>query len=115
MVAVDANGNVDYVPPGHWGDNLGLGGMAQTLWVFPAGFSGPVLVREQRLDAAGQVWFNAVDGPALPQLQMTVPLVEASSLFLEYGAWYIRFNRPGCYGLQIDWSQGAERIIFRAE
>jgi hypothetical protein len=115
IVAVDANGNVDYVPPGHWGDNLGLGGMAETLWIFPPGFSGPVLVRGQRLDAAGKVWFNSVNGPALPQLQMMVPLDPSSPPYKPYGGWYIRFNTPGCYGLQVDWSRGTERIIFRAE
>jgi hypothetical protein len=114
VVAVDGNGNVDYVPPGHWGDNLGLGGMAKTLWIFPAGFSGPVFVRGQRLDAAGKVWFNALGGPALSELQILVPLGQSSPPYQQYGDWYIRFNTPGCYGLQVDWSRGTERIIFRA-
>jgi hypothetical protein len=116
IVAVDANGNVDYVPPGHWGDTLGLGGMAKTLWIFAAGFSGPVLVRGQRLDAAGKIWFNSPNGPALPQLPMMVPLdLPSSEPYQLYGNSYMRFNTPGCYGLQIDWSRGTERIIFRAE
>jgi hypothetical protein len=121
IVAVDADGNVDYVPPAQWGaDQHGWGGMAKTFWVFPTTFVGPVLVRGQRLDTAGVVRFNDVTGPLLTQLQILVPVEPFlpepfSPPYQMHGDWYIRFNAPGCYGLQIDWLQGTEWIIFRTE
>jgi hypothetical protein len=72
--------------------------------------------RGQRLDSSGAVRFNEVTGPLLAQLQIMVPMEAIAPPFAppyqDYGSWYIRFNAPGCYGLQIDWSQGSERIIF---
>jgi hypothetical protein len=89
------------------------------VWIFPTTFSGPVLVRGQRLDRAGVVRFNDITGPLLAQLQLMVPMQAIAPPFAppyrQYGSWYIRFDAPGCYGLQIDWSQGTEWIIFRAE
>jgi hypothetical protein len=83
----------------------------------PAPF--PVLVRGQRLDAAGVVRFNTltepgVSGPLLTQLQILVPTKPATPAYQDDGNLYVRFDAPGCYGLQIDWSQGTEWIIFRA-
>jgi len=115
IVEVDADGNVAYGPASSWGDHIGWGGMFKTLWVFPSTFSGPVLVRGQRLDRAGMIRFNDVTGPLLTRLQILVPKEPSPPQFQVDGAWYIRFNAPGCYGLQIDWLQGTERIIFRAQ
>ena len=44
----------------------------------------------------------------------TASMVSSSSPYQGDGSWYIRFNAPGCYGLQIDWLNGTEWIIFRA-
>lgn len=116
IVAVDANGNVDYVPSNQWGaDQLGWGGMAKTLWAFPTTFAGPVLVRGQRLDSVGAVRFNAIGGQLLTQLQILVPIESSSPPYQVDGGWYIRFNAPGCYGLQMDWLHGTEQVFVRAE
>ena len=80
-------------------------------------------VRGRRLDEAGVIRLNSltgptVAGPLLAELPIMVPLEPIAPPFAppyqQYGSWYIRFNAPGCYGLQIDWLQGTEWIIFRA-
>ncbi len=114
IAVVAANGTVIYIPASRWGDTLGWGGMSHTLWLFQGTFAGPALVRGRRLDASGSVRFNAPNEP----LQSTVRIVvqaQPAALYQEYGNWYIRLNAPGCYGLQIDWLQGTERIIFQAQ
>jgi hypothetical protein len=115
IVPVDSGGNAVYGPASTWGDHIGWGGMPATLWIIPSSFSGPVLVRGQRLDKAGVVGFDQYPGPPLlTQLPIMAPLVPSSPPYQVEGDWYIRFNAPGCYGLQIDWLQGTEWIIFRA-
>ena len=114
IVGVDAAGNAPYGPPSAWGDTLGWGGMPKTLWISPSTFAGPVLVRGQRLDQPGQMGFNSYGGPLLPELHINVATVSSSSPYQGDGNWYIRFNAPGCYGLQVDWLNGTEWIIFRA-
>lgn len=32
-----------------------------------------------------------------------IPTELATPSYQAYGNWYIQFNVPGCYGLQIDW------------
>jgi hypothetical protein len=115
IIGVAADGTIPYLQASRWGDTLGWGGMPKTLWVFTSRFSGPVLVRGQRLDAGGSIRFNAVSGPLLSQLHITVPTGPASMPYQEYGAWYIRFNAPGCYGLQVDWPNGTEHIVVRTQ
>jgi hypothetical protein len=113
--ATDSDGHGNYSPASEWGDHIGWGGMPKTLWIFPSTFSGPALVRGQRLDKAGAVRFDDYLGPLLTALQVIVPEQPSSPQFQVDGGWYIRFNAPGCYGLQIDWLKGTERIIFQAE
>jgi hypothetical protein len=113
IVGVDAGGNVPYAPPSSWGDTLGWGGIPKTLWMVPSTFSGPVLVRGERLDQPGDIRFNALGGPLLSELPISVATGSSSSPYQEAGNWYIRFNAPGCYGLQVDWLNGTEWIIFR--
>jgi hypothetical protein len=114
IVGVDAAGNVPYGPPSAWGDTLGWGGIPKVLWIFPSTFAGPVLVRGQRLDQPGELRFISLGGPLLSELPISVATGSASSAYQEAGSWYIRFNAPGCYGLQVDWLNGTEWIIFRA-
>lgn len=114
IVLVQADGTVAYEPASQWGDTLGWGGMSLTLWAFPRNFSGPVLVRGKRLDAPGLVEFNLPGGSLEGAAQFTV-FPAGGSGYQTLGGYYIRFNAPGCYGLQVDWLGGAERIIFRAE
>lgn len=117
IVLVQPDGEVAYEPAAQWGDSLGWGGMPLTLWLFPVTFSGPVLVRGRRLDASGQVAFNQPGGSLEAAAQFAVPPgapVSDGSGYQAIGNYYMRFNAPGCYGLQVDWLGGAERIIFRA-
>jgi hypothetical protein len=47
-------------------------------------------------------------------LPMVIPAEPTVPYQLD-GIWRVRFNAPGCYGLQIDWPQGMEQIIVQAE
>jgi hypothetical protein len=115
VVPVDAHGIADYAPASEWGDQLGWGGIPKTLWVFPATFSGPILVRGQRLDQPGPVRFNEYLGPLLSAVQLVVQANASSGPYQVALINYIRFNAPGCYGLQVDWLQGAEIIVVNAQ
>jgi hypothetical protein len=73
------------------------------------------------LEAVGEVRFDTEgpyvvfgEGKLLTQLQLVIPAFPIAS-YQQDGPWHVRFNSPGCYGLQIDWLQGTEQIIFRAE
>lgn len=115
MLGATSNGTVPYTPATEWGDALGWGGIPLTLWVFRGSFGGPVLVRGERLDASGSVQFNIYEGPLQSAARMVVYAQPGAAFQAAGGAWYIRFNGPGCYGLQLDWPNGTERIVFRAE
>ena len=88
--------------------------MGNTLWPAESTFSGPVLVRGDRLDAPGDLRFDGPGGPLLADLRTVVPAAHQPGVPQEIGGWYIRFNAPGCYGLQFDWLEGSEVIAFRA-
>lgn len=107
------NGLATYAPPEQWGDGLGWGGIPLALWIFQSNFAGPVVVRGERLDAPGIVEFNLPEEPLRTVAEFDVQTRPGTSLQLEDG-YYIRFNAPGCYGLQVDWSGGTEEIIFQA-
>jgi hypothetical protein len=113
LVGGDAHGTVPYLPAAQWTDHLGWGGMVEPGWFFPGTFAGPLLVRGQRLDAAGAMQFNALGGPLLPQLR-TVMASRPAALYQAVWTWSIRFQAPGCYGVQIDWRHGTEVIVVWA-
>ena len=118
LVVGYSNGSVPYWP-GPWEDHTGWGGIPLALSIFPTSFSGPVLVRGESLDGQGAVLFNQYGGPLLTEAQIDVPVSKvpvsgASPQYAGVGGWYIRFNASGCYGLQVDWPQGTETIIFSA-
>lgn len=71
-------------------------------WEVDSGYGGPVLVRDARLDAAGQIWLGR-SGAELAFLANAVP-VPAS----------LEVLTPGCYGLQIDTTQATVAIAFQA-
>jgi hypothetical protein len=118
---VASDGTVAYASSSQWGDGLGWGGMLNPYWVSRGTFAGPVLIRGQRLDAVGEVRFDTEpafvvygEGTLLAQLQLVIQAFPLAS-YQQNGIWHIRFNSPGCFGLQIDWLRGTEHIILRAK
>jgi hypothetical protein len=116
---VAQHGTASYTPASDWGDGLGWGG-TKSFWISRGSFGGPVVVRGKRLDAAGEVRFDteptfAIAGadPLRAALLMVIP-AQPTVAYQVDGYWYVRFNAPGCYGLQVDWPRGTEWIIFRA-
>jgi hypothetical protein len=114
LVGGDAHATVTYIPAAQWADHLGWGGMAAPGWVFSGAFAGPLLMRGQRLDAIGAIQFNVRGGPLLPALQ-TVITARPMALYQAFWNWSVRFQTPGCYGLQVDWLQGTEVLVVWAE
>jgi hypothetical protein len=117
---VAQDGTVTYAPADQWADGQGWGGMLGSFWTSQGTFAGPVLVRGQRLDAVGEVRFDmeptlvvSGEGGLLGQLQLGIQAFPAAKYQVD-GMWHIRFNAPGCYGLQLDWLHGTERIVIRA-
>ena len=117
---VAQDGTVTYAPADQWADGQGWGGMLGSFWTSRGTFAGPVVVRGQRLDAAGEVRFDTEpkfvvsgEGGLLGQLQLVIQAFPAATYQVD-GMWHIRFNAPGCYGLQLDGLHGTERIVIRA-
>lgn len=84
------------------------------LWTADPGFSGEVLVRGARLDAAGELGFADAADP-LKELRIA-PTGQTQSidgrLFL--ATTPVRVKVAGCYGLQIDAGGRASTVIFQA-
>ncbi len=85
----------------------------KTAWVSKPDYSGPILARARRLDGDEEVNFD-VGGHEGRDLQLSAPARDDSS---KWSFWpsYIILSRPGCYGMQIDTTQGSDVVIFAVD
>ena len=77
----------------------------QTPWVTRTDYSGPVLVRGQRLDGTGKL-----EGPKL-ESPSRLRSHESDWSFWPEG---ISVTGPGCYGIQVDTDRGTDVVVFKA-
>ncbi|HYM15595.1 MAG TPA: hypothetical protein VEZ14_08545 [Dehalococcoidia bacterium] len=86
----------------------------KTLWVSDAVYTGPVLVRGLRLDAAGAVQFAL---GSTPHVELRLPLDGSATTEGQDPGWrawpaQTLVPGPGCYGLQIDGAGFSSIVVF---
>jgi hypothetical protein len=87
----------------------------KVVWVIdPARYSGPALVRGERLDDGTPLLFKlSVDGPSLAELRIAGPSQQSgTSGWPEFGSYTVLPAGAGCYGYQVDGFDVAETVIF---
>jgi hypothetical protein len=103
--------------PGGWHDQ-------KVIWVFEPSYSGPVLLRGQRIDAPGRLGFAHYlgaqgyvggAGDEVPHEQLFYlrsGLTNAGGTLESYPSGvYVR--EPGCYAVQVDGLGFSERLVFQ--
>jgi hypothetical protein len=106
--------------PGSGYENTGWGGQ-KVIWSIDAAYTGPVLLRGDRIDGAGELRFDhylsalgsqGAGGTAYPEL--AYPALEGVR-FVRTHPSALRMQVPGCYAVQVDGTTFSEIIVFRAE
>jgi hypothetical protein len=103
---------------------VGLEGLLQeggwyylkVLWVGEPAFSGPVLVRGGRIDAAGELRLRFERGPD-PPLELRLHTAQGGVTSSGWHNWptYTRVSSPGCYAYQVDGPAFTDVIVFEVK
>lgn len=123
FVAISSKMILPFSPASSFGDPGSQWGGAKSYWEIAPAYTGPVLVRGQRLDGAGAVRFNGGLAQTRGNSQGTEPLLNTLQLVGGVngaGQWaaYVTFTRlqvNGCYGFQVDGLTFSEIIVFTAQ
>jgi hypothetical protein len=89
---------------------------AKTPWVSKPGFLGPILIRGQQLDGAGENKLRFSFGRPEPKenLQLDAEIRKEARAGWSFWATSMWIQNPGCYGVQIDTTHNTELVIFSA-
>jgi hypothetical protein len=89
----------------------------KTLWAISPMYTGPILVRGERLDQPGAVRFGAGASSPRGSVQQSKPILRQpsdTSREWRYLPGYTLLRGSGCYGFQIDGTGFSQVVVFSA-
>jgi hypothetical protein len=98
--------------------SFGVGVPEKVLWIASPRYSGPILLRGERLGGTESVHFGASE-TAVTSLQLTSETAASAQGRATSAGWrnwpsYTFLTEPGCYAYQVDGIGLSETIVFRA-
>jgi len=88
--------------------------MQKVLWVASSTYTGPVLIRGGRLDAAGDIQFASGPGPSTPEFRLVEGTARSAGEEPGWREWpsYTYVPSLGCYAYQVDGVGFTAVVVF---